>query len=619
MDPFTMDAQPGLPERFRVEARLGRGGGGEVYRAFDAVLERTVAVKVVQPGKANRQACERLLREARACARLAHPNIVTIHDVLQLKSGVCIVMEHLEGGSLESGNGSRTLEERIGILIRILDGLRYAHDRGVVHRDVKPRNVQVLPDGSIKLLDFGIAHTAGAETLTGSGTITGSVHYASPEQLRGENTDARTDVYSAGILAYELFTGRRPFDGDTIGAVVTQVLHKPLPDMAGEWSETVPEADEIVRTATAKNAGDRYASAGEMRDAWNDALAGLRDGDGPTEAQPWRGRGPSDGIHTEETGALEQSRAKPAWRRRRTAVAATIAAAVVGGVAWTAAWRSTGAPEGRPAPVEARTSDVLLPTTATAAPREDAPEAAEASTERVPGTAGAGSLETVDIDTPRRADTTGDGRPTEVATTASASDDARVLYYAARGEAERDRSAGTGSKSGIRYRVLRREPGGAALEVDPDTTFRSGERIRFGFEPNIDGFLYVVQRGSTGQWSVLLPHPQINDGRNAVTEFEEVTIPPRGWFRFDDNPGNEQVFVYLSREPIEELPGGTGRVVRAHSADEHTVKVLAGSVRSRDLVFEKETRPGAPEQAAYVVNHGRAGGAVAWTVELEHR
>ena len=403
MDPFTKDAQPGLPDRFRVEARLGRGGGGEVYRAFDTVLERTVAVKVVQPGKANREAGERLLREARACGRLAHPNVVTIHDVLQLESGVCIVMEHLEGGSLESGDGSRTLEGGSGFLIRTLDGLHYAHDRGVVHRDVKPRNVQVLPDGSIKLLDFGIAHTARRGDADRERTITGSVHYASPEQLRGENTDARTDVYSAGILAYELLTGRRPFEGDTIGAVVTKVLNKPLPEMAGEWSETIPEAEEIIRTATAKNPGDRYASAGEMRDAWNDALAGLRDGDGQTEAQPLRGRGPSDGIHTEGTDALEQSSTKPAWRQRRTAVAATIAAAVVGGVVWTAAWRSTGAPEGQPAPVEARTSDVRLPTTATAAPREDAPEAAEASTERVPVTAGAESLETVDVDTPPRA------------------------------------------------------------------------------------------------------------------------------------------------------------------------------------------------------------------------
>ena len=166
-----------------------------------------------------------------------------------------------------------------------------------------------------------------------------------------------------------------------------------------------------------------------------------------------------------------------------------------------------------------------------------------------------------------------------------------------------------------RKRILGVEPQ-RAVEL---RTFRSGERIRLGFEPNIDGFLYVVQRGSTGQWLVLLPHPEINDGRNAVAEFEEVTIPPQGWFRFDDNPGTEQVFVYLSREPIEALPGGTGRVVQPHSADEHTISVLAGSVRTRDLVFEKDAAPEGPDQAAYVVNHRRAGGAVAWTVELEHR
>lgn len=607
MESFANDAPPGLLERFQVEAQLGRGGSGEVYRAFDTVLERTVAVKVVRPGEAHRQAGERLLREARACARLAHSNIVTIHDVLQLESGVCIVMERLEGGSLETADSSRTLDERIGILVEILNGLDYAHGRGVVHRDVKPRNVQVLPDGSIKLLDFGIAHTAGTETLTGNGMITGSVHYASPEQLRGEHTDARTDIYSAGILAYELVVGRKPFDGDNIGAVVTKVLHEPLPDMRGEGSEEAPEIEEIIRTATAKSRGERYATAAEMRDALNDTRAALREGDG----QP-------GSIHTEETGTLEPADTRPAWLRPRTAVAATIAAAVVGGVLWTATWGTIGALEGPPTPGEARTSDVLLARTATAGPREDAPARAEDGAERVPAT-GAESFGTVNVDAAPRADATEDSRPREVATTASAIDNARVLYYAARGASEGDRPGATGSRSGIRYRVLRREPGGDAKEVDPDTTFQSGERIRFGFEPNIDGFLFVVQRGSTGQWSVLLPHPEINDGRNAVAEFEEVTIPPQGWFRFDDNPGTEQVFVYLSREPIEALPGGTGRVVQPHSADEHTISVLAGSVRTRDLVFEKEAAPEGPDQAAYVVNHRRAGGAVAWTVELEHR
>ena len=157
------------------------------------------------------------------------------------------------------------------------------------------------------------------------------------------------------------------------------------------------------------------------------------------------------------------------------------------------------------------------------------------------------------------------------------------------------------------------------MEVDPESVFRSGDRVRFAVEPNVDGFLYVVQRGSTGRWSVLLPHPEINDGRNGVRSGREITIPPAGWFRFDDNAGTEHLFVYLSRTPIEALPGGRSPVRRPHTTDEHTVSVLAGSVRRRDLVFEKPETPESPEQAAYVVNQGRIDGPVAWTVELEHR
>ena len=174
--------------------------------------------------------------------------------------------------------------------------------------------------------------------------------------------------------------------------------------------------------------------------------------------------------------------------------------------------------------------------------------------------------------------------------------------------------------AGLRYRILRRAPDGAAVEVDADTVFRSGDRIRFAFEPNVDGFLYVIQRGSTGRWSVLLPHPQIAGGRNAVTRFGEVTVPPPGgWFRFDENPGSEEVFVYLSREPIRTLPWGGGAVVSAQSVEQPTVIELANSVRTRDLVFEKEDAPDGPERAAYVVNQDAVGHAVAWTVELHHR
>ena len=679
------DGLHSLADRFRVEARLGRGGSGEVYKAWDTVLQRTVAVKVVRPGKADRQAGERLMREARACARLAHPSIVTIHDMAQLDGGVCIVMEHLEGGGLDSVDGppsARALEGRLGILVQMLDGLHYAHGRGVVHRDVKPRNVQLLPDGSIKVLDFGIAHIAGTETITASGTFMGTVHYASPEQLRGEETDARTDIYSAGIVAYELLTGRKPFDGDSIGAVVTKVLHEALPDMRGEWCEAVPEVEEIIRTATSKAREDRYVSAEEMREALSAVQAGLRE-KGAKTALPPRGvvpapaptgrirakdLAPGDAAARRVSTAFddaafqragrEQAREGPGRRsravlagtigvavvggvlwgwRRRAALAGTIGVAVVGGVLWTGEWRSTGSSEARPPTHSARASDLPV-SDAPPAPRAPALETGEDHAGRPPGgqsaeepDRGAEGIarratpprrDTLEADTPVDAVAERSERPLEVAAAFRPTDSATVLYYATVAGAEEDRAAGTGGNAGIRYRVLRREPAGEAVEVDPDTTFRSGERIRFAFEPNVDGFLYVVQRGSTGRWSVLLPHPLIKGGRNAVTAFEQVMIPPEGWFRFDETPGTEQLFLYLSKEPIESLPGGAGRVDRPHSADEHTVSVLAGSVRSRDLVFEKEATPGDGAQAvhaAYVVNQGNALGAVAWTVELLHR
>ena len=205
---------------------------------------------------------------------------------------------------------------------------------------------------------------------------------------------------------------------------------------------------------------------------------------------------------------------------------------------------------------------------------------------------------------------------------------AKDLYYAATSPglpsaagagAPGSAGAAAGGAAGLRYRILRRAPDGAAVEVDPDTVFRSGDRIRFAFEPNVDGFLYVIQRGSTGRWSVLLPHPEVDGGRNAVSRFAEVTVPSEGWWVFDENPGSEEVFVYLSRERIRTLPWGGGPVVSAQTVEQPTVIELANSVRTRDLVFEKEVAPDGPERAAYVVNQDAVGHAVAWTVELHHR
>lgn len=206
---------------------------------------------------------------------------------------------------------------------------------------------------------------------------------------------------------------------------------------------------------------------------------------------------------------------------------------------------------------------------------------------------------------------------------------ARDLFYEEEAQVGRATAADSadhsaGGNVGFNYRILRRSPGGAAIEVDPDTTFRSGDRIRFAFEPNADGFLYVVQQGSSGRWSMLLPHPQINGGRNDVTRFRPVTIPPSGWFRFDDTSGTERVFVYLSREPVPTLPGFDGPVGATASVEPTAMLELTRSVRQRDLVFEKEAEPartpdGAAQAVYYVVNQDEAGNAAWGDFGLRHR
>lgn len=274
---MTVGAQDPLPRTlgdYRLESLLGRGGMGEVYKAYYERLGRFVALKTLPPG-ADPQLLHRLELEAKACASLSHPGIITIHDFFELQGQHFISMELLEGESLEQAmyRGTMRLERRIEIVIAILDALDYAHTHRVVHRDVKPSNIHILPDGKVKLLDFGLAHVARARSLTLTGTVMGTPHYMSPEQLRAEDVDERTDIYSVGIVAYELLTDRKPFPGGTFTAVMLKALNEPTPPMKTKWSEVFPELEHIVCRATAKDASHRFASAAEMREALGSFLA----------------------------------------------------------------------------------------------------------------------------------------------------------------------------------------------------------------------------------------------------------------------------------------------------------------------------------------------------------
>ena len=223
--------------RYLITGRIGRGGMGMVYRGLDEALEREVAVKTLNAeGSLDADSRRRFEVEAKAAARLQHPNIVTVFELGEDRGLPFIAMEMLPGADLEAllrSGDEMPLTEKLDVVAQVCRGLAYAHERGIVHRDIKPSNVRLLEDGTAKIMDFGIAKLGGTH-LTKTGMMVGTVHYMSPEQVRGKPLDGRSDVFSAGVILYELLAGERPFRGE--GA--TQVLYKivneepPPPDLA---------------------------------------------------------------------------------------------------------------------------------------------------------------------------------------------------------------------------------------------------------------------------------------------------------------------------------------------------------------------------------------------------
>ncbi len=256
--------------RYVIQSELGRGAMGVVYKALDSVLERVVAVKTVnmaleQDGADRYEA--RFYQEAKAAAGLNHPNIVTVHDVGKAGEIVFMAMEYIEGVELRSliGEGQRLgLAQAVGIAAQIAEGLAYAHLHGVVHRDIKPANIMVVPNGPVKITDFGIARRRVASDLTQTGMLLGSPKYMSPEQVIGKRADQRSDIFSLGVILYEMLCGAAPFNGENVTALMYQTVNFMPPPPSAINSSVSPLLDAIVAKTLAKALENRYADAQEV-------------------------------------------------------------------------------------------------------------------------------------------------------------------------------------------------------------------------------------------------------------------------------------------------------------------------------------------------------------------
>jgi serine/threonine-protein kinase len=261
-----MSKSPRKFGRYVTEQEIGDGAMGRVYRCSDPLMKRLVAVKTVKQEYLTRETAEdylrRFRREAQAAGRLSHPHIVSIYDVGE----TYFVMEYLEGTTLQavlSARGKLPLDEALGLLTPLADALDYAHRSSIVHRDIKPANIMVLDDGRPKLMDFGVARLE-SSVATASGHFFGSPSYMAPEQISGSEVTNRADLFSFAVLAYEVITGRRPFEGDSITAVMYRVVNEPAPPPR-QWDFELPASyDTIFRRALSKGPADRFPDAASL-------------------------------------------------------------------------------------------------------------------------------------------------------------------------------------------------------------------------------------------------------------------------------------------------------------------------------------------------------------------
>jgi len=310
--------------RYLVVRELGRGAMGIVFEARDPLIDRTVAVKTIRLdtlGDASEADAlqERLFREARSAGALSHPGIVVVHDLGRHEDVAYIAMERVDGPTLEhvlATGGIPKREEALRILRQTAAALDYAHQRGVVHRDIKPGNLMLDLGGSVKITDFGIAKIASTQQLTRTGTVMGTPSYMSPEQITAQPLDGRADQFSLAVIAFEMLAGARPFRADTLAGLVHQIVYEDRASARSLRAELPAAVDEVLRRGLAKNAADRYPSCLAFVEDLERGLAGV-------------------GV-AKDAEKVRVVRSGPSWRWIAAAVATVVVVAglVTAGVVW---------------------------------------------------------------------------------------------------------------------------------------------------------------------------------------------------------------------------------------------------------------------------------------------
>jgi serine/threonine protein kinase len=259
--------------KYEIIDLLGKGAMGIVYKALDPDIDREVAIKTIRfdlisDDEEKDELMLRFVREARAAGKLVHPNIITIHDVGKEKDMTYIVMQYIEGPSLQNWIASKkrfSATDIIQLMIQLCNALNFAHENGIVHRDIKPANILLDQCGKPHICDFGVAHVE-MSTITQTGTTIGTPSYMSPEQVMGKKIDKRSDIFSLGAILYQLLTGRRPFEGESITTVIYKIVNEEAVPLTHIRKELPPEFEQIIGKALAKNPDDRYASCAELAD-----------------------------------------------------------------------------------------------------------------------------------------------------------------------------------------------------------------------------------------------------------------------------------------------------------------------------------------------------------------